>query len=88
MRRDIGKEGIIQNVIPLACSRQNDDGIRSELFLYTWRIAALPFSVLKFVRHCLRDKGFPIVFCSPRELLLVTDDFWALSREGHRWSKR
>ncbi|POI27499.1 hypothetical protein CIB84_008751, partial [Bambusicola thoracicus] len=32
----------------------------------------------------LRDKGFPIVYCSPRELLLVTDDFKALSREGHR----
>lgn len=32
----------------------------------------------------LREKGFPIVYCSPRELLLVTDDFKALSREGHR----
>jgi len=52
LRGDIGKEDVIQNLALLACSRQNDGGIHLELFPYIWGIAALPFSVLKFVSRC------------------------------------
>lgn len=52
VRGDVGKESIVPNIILVACSRQRDGVILLELLPCIWRVAALPFSTLKFVRHC------------------------------------